>query len=48
MRVVLPLLLPEVAVMVVVPELRPLTIPFAAIVATLGLLLLQITSPRGV
>ena len=43
--VVLPLLLPEVAVMVVAPELRPLVNPFAAIVATLVLLLLQITSP---
>ena len=46
--VVLPLRLPEAAVIVVVPAARPVAKPLASIVATVGSLLVQVTPPSPV
>src|SRR5207247_2109293 len=46
--VVLPLRLPEAAVIVVVPAARPVAKPVASIVATVGSLLVQVTPPNPV
>ena len=45
---VLPLRLPEVAVIVVVPAPRPVAKPFASIVATVVSLLVHVTPPNPV